>query len=63
MGYAAYLRPRAETLSGEIEGIIDLANIKDGRRKRLEARPDLFFRLTTWRTSAVGYVKIGRAHV
>jgi hypothetical protein len=28
MGYSAYLRPRAETLAGEIEGIIDLANLK-----------------------------------
>ncbi len=46
MGYSAYLRPRAETLSGEIEGIIDLANLKDTRRKRLEAKPDLFFSLT-----------------
>jgi hypothetical protein len=46
MGYSAYLRPRAETLTGEIEGIIDLANLKDSRRKRLEARPDLFFSLT-----------------
>lgn len=46
MSYSAYLRPRAETLSGEIEGIIDLANLKDTRRKRLEAKPDLFFGLT-----------------
>ncbi|MBI2198940.1 MAG: hypothetical protein HYU42_10145 [Candidatus Rokubacteria bacterium] len=46
MSYAAYLRPRAETLAGEIEGIIDLANLKDTRRKRLEARPDVFFSLT-----------------
>lgn len=46
MAYAAYLRLRTETLAGEIEGIIDLANLKDTRRRRLEARPDLFFNLT-----------------
>ncbi len=46
MGYSAYLRPRAETLAGEIDGIIDLANLKVSRRKRLEAKPELFFSLT-----------------
>jgi len=41
MGYASLLKPRAETLAGEIEGIIDLANLADSRRRKLEARPDL----------------------
>ncbi len=46
MGYASLLKPRPEALSGEIEGIIDLANRDDPRRRKLEARPDLFFDLT-----------------
>lgn len=46
MGYASLLRPRPEALSGEIEGIIDLANLADSRRKKLEARPEHFFSLT-----------------
>jgi len=29
MGYASFLHPRPETLAGEIEGIIDLANRDD----------------------------------
>lgn len=46
MGYTALLRPRAETLAGEIEGIVDLANLADPRRRKLEARPEAFFSLT-----------------
>lgn len=46
MGYTSFLRPRAETLAGEIEGIVDLANLKDSRRRKLEARPEAFFSLT-----------------
>lgn len=46
MGYTSLLRPRAETLADEIEGIIDLANLADRRRRKLEARPDAFFGLT-----------------
>jgi hypothetical protein len=46
MGYASFLKPRTEALSGEIEGIIDLANLADSRRKKLEARPEQFFSLT-----------------
>jgi hypothetical protein len=47
MGYSAYLKPRQETISEEgIEGIIDLANLKDESRTKVEARPDDFFQLT-----------------
>lgn len=46
MSYASVLKPRPEALSGEIEGIIDLANLADSRRRKLEARPEQFFGLT-----------------
>jgi len=47
MGYSAFLIPRQETISEEgIEGIIDLANLKDESRTKIEARPDDFFQLT-----------------
>ncbi len=47
MGYSAYLKPRQEAISEEgIEGIIDLANLKDESRTKIEARPDNFFKLT-----------------
>ncbi len=47
MGYSAHLKPRQETISEEgIEGIIDLANLKDESRTKIEARPDDFFQLT-----------------
>ena len=46
MSYASLLKPRPEVLSGEIEGIIDLANLADSRRRKLEARPEHFFSLT-----------------
>ena len=40
MSYSAYLKPRQETISEEgIEGIIDLANLKDESRTKIEARP------------------------
>ena len=46
MGYSAFLKPRQETISEEgIEGIIDLANLKDESQTKIEARPDDFFRL------------------
>jgi len=41
------LKPRDETISSEgIEGIIDLANLHDSQRNKLEARPSDFFNLT-----------------
>ena len=47
MGYSAYLKPRQDAISEEgIEGIIDLANLKDESKTKIEARPDDFFQLT-----------------
>lgn len=46
MGYSSFLKPRPEVLAGEVEGIVDLANIADRRRQRLEAKPDVFLGLT-----------------
>ncbi|TES92128.1 MAG: hypothetical protein E3J94_02940 [Desulfobacteraceae bacterium] len=47
MSYSAYLKPRQEAISEEgIEGIIDLANLKDESKTKIEARPDDFFQLT-----------------
>lgn len=47
MSYSDILKPRRDVLSEEgIEGIIDLANLDDRRRRKLEARPPDFFNLT-----------------
>ncbi len=47
MAFSTFLNPRRDVLSQEgIEGIIDLANIRSASRRKLEANPDLFFRLT-----------------
>ncbi len=47
MTFATLLKPRTEVLSEEgIEGIVDLQNLHDPKRKKLEARPDDFFDLT-----------------
>jgi len=47
MGYSAYLKPRHEVISEDgIEGIIDLANLKDQSKTKIEAQPELFFQLT-----------------
>ena len=47
MSYSDILKPRRDVLSEEgIEGIIDLANLDDRRRRKLEARPSDFFNLT-----------------
>ena len=47
MSLADLLTPRKEVLSDEgIEGIIDLANLGDPRKRKLEARPEAFFDLT-----------------
>ena len=47
MSYSAYLKPRQETISEEgIEGIIDMANLKDESKTKIEARTDDFFQLT-----------------
>ena len=40
MSYSDLLTPRPDVLSDEgIEGIIDLENLNDPRRKRIEVRP------------------------
>ncbi len=47
MSYSAYLKPTQEAISEEgIEGIIDLANLKDASKTKIEARPEDFFQLT-----------------
>lgn len=47
MAYTSYLKPYPEVISDEgIEGIIDLANLKDASKKKIEARPEAFFKLT-----------------
>jgi len=47
MSYSDFLTPRPEVLTEEgIEGIIDLANLSDPRKRKIEANPQLFFRLT-----------------
>src|SRR5450759_4071536 len=47
MSYSDILKPRREVLSEEgVEGIIDLANVDDRRRRKLEARPADLFDLT-----------------
>ena len=47
MGYSTYLKPRPEAISEEgIEGIIDLANLKDESKAKIESRPEAFFQLT-----------------
>jgi hypothetical protein len=46
MSYSSFLHPRPEVLSEDLEGIIDLANLKDETKTRLEARPKDFLDLT-----------------
>ena len=47
MSYSDLLTPRRDVLSEDgIEGIIDLANLADTRKRKLEARPPDFFALT-----------------
>jgi hypothetical protein len=47
MSYSRFLTPRAEVLSEDgIEGIIDLKNLEDRRRRKLESRPSSFLDLT-----------------
>jgi predicted AAA+ superfamily ATPase len=45
--YSQLLNPRPEVLSEDgIEGIIDLANLNDRRRRKIEAKPGTFLSLT-----------------
>lgn len=47
MSYSDFLTPRADVLSEDgIEGIIDLANLQDSQKRKLEARPTDFLELT-----------------
>ena len=47
MSYSDILRPRPEVLSDEgIEGIIDLQNLYEKKKRKLENTPELFFDLT-----------------
>jgi ABC-type multidrug transport system fused ATPase/permease subunit len=47
MSYSSYLKPRSEVISEEgVEGIVDLANLKDESKTKLEARPRDFLNLT-----------------
>ena len=51
MSYSSYLKPRPEVISDEgIDGIVDLANLKDDSKTKLEARPKDFLNLT-WPTA------------
>ncbi len=47
MSYSDILQPRREVLSDDgIEGIIDLANLDEKKKRKLENTPELFFDLT-----------------
>ena len=47
MSYSDLLKPRRDVLSEDgIEGIIDFENLKDPRKRKIEARPADFFALT-----------------
>ena len=47
MAYTSYLKPYPEVISDEgIEGIIDLANLKAASKRKIEAMPETFFKLT-----------------
>jgi|CXWL01.1.fsa_nt_gi predicted AAA+ superfamily ATPase len=47
MSYAQLLNPRPEVLSDDgIEGIIDLANLTDRKRRKIESKPAAFLSLT-----------------
>jgi len=47
VSYAAYLKPRPEVISEDgVEGIVDLANLKDQSMRKLESRPKDFLDLT-----------------
>lgn len=51
MSYSSYLKPRPEVISDEgIDGIVDLANLKDDSKTKLESRPTDFLNLT-WPTA------------
>lgn len=56
MPYFQNLKPRPEVISDEgVEGIIDLANLRDPTRRKIESRPEDFFNLT-WPSSDISKV-------
>jgi hypothetical protein len=56
MSFSDILKPRNEVLKGDgIQGIIDLENLRNTKRKTLEASPKEFFELT-YPTSDIKYV-------
>jgi hypothetical protein len=52
MSISDIIKPRKEVLQDAIEGIIDLANLDDPRKRKLEARPEAFLDLT-WPTTDI----------
>ncbi len=46
MSVSDIIKPRKEVLQDAIEGIIDLANLDDPKKRKIEARPEAFFDLT-----------------
>jgi hypothetical protein len=46
MSVSDVIKPRREVLQDAIEGIIDLANLDDPKKRKIEARPETFFELT-----------------
>ena len=47
MSFSDILKPRPEVLrKGGIEGVIDIENVRDQKRKKIESRPEDFFELT-----------------
>lgn len=46
MSVSNIIKPRKEVLQDAIEGIIDLANLDDPKKRKIEARPETFFDLT-----------------
>ncbi|MDZ7342993.1 MAG: hypothetical protein ONA90_00595, partial [candidate division KSB1 bacterium] len=56
MSLSDIITPRPEVLQKEgVEGVIDVENIRDPKKKSLESRPDDFFELT-WPTSDIRLV-------
>ena len=56
MSFSTILKPRNEVLKGDgIQGIIDLENLRNNKRKTLESSPKEFFDLT-YPTSDIKYV-------
>ena len=47
MSFSDIFKPRREVLrKGGIEGVIDIENLRDEKRRTIESRPEDFFELT-----------------